>query len=228
MRPNQNNILEHLPFPLATSKCCPHLHFIQKLFSIKCRAIERRAGSITEQAQHQAARSWSLYPLPFSPSKSLNDCLHDRARSKREPCLGFVSWSQGRRCWSEYPGWERAWLCSHFVSKCSHHFSVAFRMELQETLQRDGSHVDTRAPQTEVHHSFCYFLMPRLKQLCVLAGLINQCNGYTGLHPEEFYSLRELYIFFWTEDFGFHCGAKHLVFECLAHPLDALTSACFH
>lgn len=93
MRPNQNNILEHLPFPLATSKCCQHLHFIQKLFSVKCRAIERRAGSKTEQAQHQAARSWSLYPLPFSPSKSLNDCLHDRARSKREPCLGFVSWS---------------------------------------------------------------------------------------------------------------------------------------
>lgn len=107
----------------------------------------------------------------------------------------MVSLHKGGRCWSEYPGWERAWLCSHFVSKCSHHFSVAFRMELQETLQRDGSHVDTRAPQREVHHSFHYFHMPRLRLVCVLAGLINQCNGYTGSHPEEFYSLHELYIF---------------------------------
>lgn len=49
--PNQNHFLEHLPFLLATSKCSQHLHFIQKLFSVKCITIERRAGFITEWHQ---------------------------------------------------------------------------------------------------------------------------------------------------------------------------------
>lgn len=60
---------------------------------------------------------------------------------------------------------------------------------------REASHVDTKAPQTEVHASVCYFHRPSLRQLYVLADLINQCNGCTRSHPKVFYTLHGLHIF---------------------------------